>query len=71
MIDRHTKMLLAAIATGLWLNVVATLIRPAAADSYVLTDMERHLRSIDGNIISIDGHIQLLTQGTCANRRLC
>lgn len=58
MLDRSTKILLAAIAAGLWLNAATTLIRPAAAQD------TSALRSIARDITSI-------TTGICANQKLC
>ena len=41
--DRTTKLLLAAIALGLWANAVATVVRPARADS---NTVEMYISSI-------------------------
>jgi hypothetical protein len=66
MSDRTTRIILAAIATGLWANAVGTWFRPApaVAQHYVIRSMDNHLASIDNDI----GRIQ---RGTCTNSRLC
>lgn len=62
--DRTTKLLLAAIAAGLWVNAAGSLVRPAEADFYTL-------RSIDKNIALIQSDINSIYSGNCMNRRLC
>jgi hypothetical protein len=59
MTDKTTKILLGAIALGLWANIVTPQIRPAHASSTIT-----YLSSIDQNI-------QMIAMGACPNRRLC
>jgi predicted secreted protein len=62
------KLLLAAIAAGLWANAIATTIRPAhAADTDpVLSKMEVHLAAIAASMHT------LLTGGKdCQNSKIC
>ena len=67
MVDRTTKILLLAIAVGLWMNVASQWLRPVAVHAAVeqlrssdLSDIERYLRNIDGDL----GRIQ---RGACIN----
>jgi len=62
MSDKTTKILLAAIAVGLWANIGVTVlhIRSAAADE----DYGYILRSIDSNLDRI-------YNGTCTNSKIC
>jgi len=57
--DKTTKLLLALIAAGLWLNAASSLIRPtsAGAQSYELQKIQRDLDSIG--------------RGTCLNNKIC
>jgi hypothetical protein len=58
--DRITKLLLALIAAGLWLDVASSLIRPTptrAQDPYDLHRIQRDLDSI--------------ARGTCLNNKIC
>ena len=71
MVDRTTKILLLAIAVGLWMNVASQWLRPVAVHAAVeqlrssdLSDIERYLRNIDGDL----GRIQ---RGTCINSTIC
>jgi hypothetical protein len=65
MTDRTTKLLLLAIAIGLWLNAAASFLRPvtvrAAAD---LDDIGRQLSSMASDL----GRIQ---RGACTNDKIC
>jgi hypothetical protein len=66
MIDRTTKILLAAIAFGLWANAGVPLLRatPAYANDQTEQSMLGHLQSIKDDIKSlVDGH--------CLNKKLC
>lgn len=60
MIDRTTKLLLAAIAFGLWANAFIPILRPSPANATA----ESSLESIDRNIAS-------LANGICSNRKMC
>lgn len=56
--DRSTKILLAAIAAGLWLNAATALIRPAVAQ--------------DSNTLhSIARDVSAIAMGVCVNGKLC
>jgi hypothetical protein len=64
--DRTTKILLAAIALGLWANAVMSVIRPAAAQVDGLT-----LSNISGELSSIAKDFKDIASGYCNNRKLC
>ncbi len=58
MTDRVTKMLMLAIALGLWMNVIGEWARPVSvqAQSVDLSEIERYLRGIH-NGVCINGKI--------------
>lgn len=60
MTDLTTKLLFAAIALGLWANLVAGLIRPSLAEQ----DYTRLLRNLDSNVSGI-------AIGVCVNSKIC
>jgi hypothetical protein len=66
MIDRTTKILLAAIAFGLWANAGGSLLRvtPAYANDQTEQAMLASLQSIKDDISSLVG-------GNCRNKKLC
>lgn len=58
MTDKPTKIILAILAAGIWLNAATALIRPAMAqDNPTLDRLQRDFRS--------------LVEGTCSNHKLC
>jgi hypothetical protein len=61
--DRTTKILLAAIALGLWANAATTVIKPAIAQ-FSTSRMESLLSDIESNT-------GRLGRGTCTNSKLC
>ena len=67
MADRVTKLLLAAIALGLWANVVGDWVRPSEARAQ--TDFQ--VRSVMESLRRIERDVDGLWQGTCPNRTLC
>lgn len=63
MIDRTTKVLLALIAFGIWLNIALPIYRPSVA---VAQDFQT-----PAFISSIASYVQQIATGTCLNHRLC
>jgi hypothetical protein len=61
--DKTTKILLAFIASGLWLNVIAPMFRPAkvAADT----------TQIEHDIHSIEHDLHTIYSGICLNAKIC
>ncbi len=57
--DRSTKLILAAIAAGLWANAGVLVLRPSPAAA-----QDEHLSSIAYAISSI-------ASGVCSNRKIC
>lgn len=57
MTDKTTKILLAIIAAGLWLNAATVLIRPALAQDPSITNLARDFHTV--------------VQGQCPNQKLC
>jgi len=61
MLDRTSKILLAAIAIGLWANVVMPLIKAVPASAQVDDEL---IRSIESSVAKI-------ARGSCANHKIC
>jgi hypothetical protein len=60
------KLLLAAIALGLWTNATITLVRPAVAQSDSLSSIASELSSI-----AHDFHSLVNGGGDCRNQKFC
>jgi hypothetical protein len=71
MIDRSTKIILIAIAGGLWANALVHAVRPAAADSYILTSINDNLDSIKIISTNTETSISNIEMGWCKNSKLC
>jgi len=56
MSDRITKVLLGAIALGLWTNLLIPLVRPISAIAQYQNDFL--LKSIDGHLTSIENDLE-------------
>ena len=77
--DMTTKILLAAIAAGLWANAAATFNIPAKAQTRPnlvphdtdLSDIQRELLDINLNLTNIQLGLTGLEEGHCRNRKLC
>ena len=61
--DRMTKVLLAAIALGLFLN----LFRPPTASAAV----QFRARTIEGHLQYIENYLEGIYRGTCRNQKIC
>lgn len=59
--DRTTKILLALIALGLWVNAIVPVLKPLPAYA---SDSERLLSRIDDSLNDI-------AKGYCSNKKLC
>jgi hypothetical protein len=62
--DRTTKLLLAAIALGLWANAASTVVKPSFAQAPRFATVDYSVETIAREILSI-------STGTCGNRKLC
>jgi hypothetical protein len=62
--DRTTKLLLAAIAVGLWANAATTVAKPSFAQSRLGNTIDYSIETIARELLSI-------STGTCSNRKLC
>jgi hypothetical protein len=62
MTDRTTKLLLAAIAAGLWANAVVPLVRSAPASAQM---------GADGLLSNIESSVAKIARGSCANSKIC
>jgi hypothetical protein len=69
MTDRTSKILLAAIALGLWANAVVSLIKPQAviAQDSQLSSIDDHLSRIDHDVHNLED----ISDGTCTNGKIC
>jgi hypothetical protein len=66
MIDRSTKIILLAIACGLWANVAAQLIRPAVADDVPWATIVDHLNAIESFTSGADKSLYRIRKGECS-----
>ena len=78
MTDRTTKLLLAAIALGLFANALIPLLtpKPAAADSSdtYLRSIDTHLSNIQSDIHNLDRTVDKIANiesGNCHNSKIC
>ena len=65
--DKMTKVLLAAIAFGLFLNAAVDLFRPPTASASV----QFGARTIEGHLQHIENYLRDIHRGTCRNRKIC
>ena len=65
MIDRKTKVLLLAIALGLWANVAVQFVLPR--DLHAGTSLSQQ----DAYLSNIDANVQRISRGTCSNSKIC
>jgi hypothetical protein len=68
--DRTTKVLLAAVALGLWANVGVTLLVPAQAQRADNLGIGP-LQGIDQNVERLVGAFEKIAVGICSNRKIC
>jgi len=66
MTDKTTKLLLLAIALGLWANALIPVVRPT-----VVGAQNSQLGSIDDHLDNIETAIVRIGRGTCTNGKLC
>ena len=71
MTDRTMKLLLAAIALGLWMNVLGDWIRPVPVEAQLGTDTTRYLRNIQSSVNSIESDLNGIYRGRCRNNKIC
>jgi hypothetical protein len=69
--DRTSKLLLGAIAIGLWANLATTVINSPAANAQF--SPQRNPQDTNAILHSIDENIRALIRGTgaCINTKLC
>ena len=67
--DRTTKVLLAAIALALWLNVIGSWVTPPSASAQGVPSY-RQLQ-LDRAIGKILGHVADISNGRCRNPKIC
>ena len=67
--DRTTKLLLAAIALGLWVNIAAPLLRPTSVKAQV--PYEQAQVPFEQSVQNIAQSISMIAYGNCPNRVLC
>ena len=64
--DKMTKVLLAAIALGLFLNAAVDLFRPPTVSASV-----QFGRTIEGHLRYIENYLEGIYRGTCRNKEIC
>ncbi len=82
--DSATKILLAAIAIGLWANVLNPWLAPTPAAAGPFDDLGAikasvaaiekeivQLRSVDSALASIKAELATLAAGSCGNAKIC
>ena len=67
MVDKTTKVLLLAIAIGLWANIAAQWTNPVQAQDIGTTQMVIGLQSIESSVSSINSDLGRIQLGSCAN----
>ena len=69
MVDKGTKLLLAAIAMGLWANAIGTWWLPARVSAQ--DNVETAIAAVWSNVAAIRADVSAMTSGVCVNRRIC
>jgi hypothetical protein len=69
--DRTTKLLLAAIAVGLFANAAASVTRPAVADTSFESHLSNDVQAIASRLSNLAQEISSIAYGTCKNSKLC
>jgi len=69
MTDRFTKLLLCAIALGLWANVMTAWMEPVLAQD--TADVWVVLTGIQGEVSSMSSDLGRIQSGTCLNPTIC
>jgi hypothetical protein len=67
--DRTTKILLAAIATGLWANAVATVMPNVITAAHAQNKMHYFIATEIAN--DLEKAVTLIANGGCNNAKLC
>jgi hypothetical protein len=72
-VDRTTKILLAAIALGLWANAAATIVKPASAQGAdnLLAGILGQLEQIQSGVAQMAESFGRIERGSCLNRKIC
>ena len=66
-LDRLTKVLLAAIALALWVNALNPWIQPVSA----VAQSEMYLGTINSHVSSIGSQLSDIHIGLCLNSKIC
>lgn len=62
MLDRTSKIILAAIAAGLWANAALPILKPGTASAQI---------DINSVISRIDESVAKIARGACSNSKIC
>jgi hypothetical protein len=68
--DTLTRILLALIALGLWMNLFRPVEPPTVAEAAVQEDATT-LERMEVLLANIDENLEIITLGSCMNPRLC
>lgn len=70
--DRTTKVLLLAIALGLWMQIVSAWIAPAHAQDRTLSAyVQADVAAMRADLHETRVLIEAISQGRCGNKHLC
>jgi hypothetical protein len=71
--DRTAKILLAAIALGLWANAAATIVKPASAQGAdnILAGLLGQLEQMQTAVAHMAVSFDKIEGGRCVNRKIC
>ena len=69
--DRTTKLLLAAIAAGLWANALIPLVNTQSVAAQDMYDVETILRGIASDLSYIESDLDDIEDGYCSNDKIC
>jgi peptidoglycan hydrolase CwlO-like protein len=77
MIDRTTKILLAIIALGVWVNLflnhdaVSDIQSDVSSMQVDVSSMQNDISSIQSDVSSVESEVSSMADGSCTNDRIC
>ena len=69
--DRITKVLLAAIATALWMIALNPWLRPMPVAAQDFSGVETYLAMIQSDVSSVGTDLRRIARGVCTNSKIC
>jgi len=71
MTDRTTKLLLLAIALGLWANVATRWIQPVPLRAQATSEAVLEIKQLHVDLLGIGADLVGIAGGTCLNPKIC